>query len=600
MTRLFVVFVAVLLVATQVVRAQSQDPVVWVQIEAQPNPQDGLQRAQVYARALDDVNGFALGNGWYGIVLGPYTAADAEQVLQVYRNDGLIPRDSYIVSSASLAQQFFPAETNLFQQPRAQEAALAPPEQNAEVLPEIPDNESPGLTIQGLIQQPQSPSVLADETPSQARQSERNLTREERLKIQTALQWAGFYNSAIDGSFGRGTRNSMTNWQLSRGFEPTGILTTAQRAALIQDYDAVLQGLGLRPVADTQTGIEIMLPTKKLALERYEAPFARFSATDGTQAGVLLISQPGDVNTLSSLYNVMQTLEVVPLDGPRRLQRTSFSLTGRNAQIVSDTRVSLENDQIKGFTLIWPTGDEPRRQRLLDEMQASFTRLPGVLNPEVGADAQQRVDLLAGLQVRQPSISRSGFFVDGNGSVVTTAEAVKSCGRITLDEETDANIAFVDGDLGVAFLTPTTELVPAQIARFSASAPRLQSEVAVSGYSYEGILEAPSMTFGTLADLRGLSGEQDLSRLALNSLPGDAGGPVFDDSGNVLGMLLPKNSGTRQLPKEVSFALTGSAIAKAMESVSLIPGSGGSTEKLAPEDITQRALAMTVLVSCWD
>ena len=50
--------------------------------------------------------------------------------------------------------------------------------------------------------------------------------------MQTALQWFGFYTSTIDGAFGRGTRASMAAWQEAQGLDPTGILTTAQRATL--------------------------------------------------------------------------------------------------------------------------------------------------------------------------------------------------------------------------------------------------------------------------------------------------------------------------------------------------------------------------------
>ena len=51
---------------------------------------------------------------------------------------------------------------------------------------------------------------------------------------------------------------------------------------------------------------------------------------------------------------------------------------------------------------------------------------------------QQSVDLLSGLTIRRPKLSRSGFFSDARGTVVTTAEVIDSCTRITLDEETDA------------------------------------------------------------------------------------------------------------------------------------------------------------------
>ncbi len=594
MNRFFAVWMAVFAIWSTAAIAQSADDVVWVQIEAQPNQQEGLSRAEAYARVLDDVNGFSLGGGWYGILLGPYTPDDARQVLEVYRADGLIPRDSYIAFSTALGAQFYPQGADRLG--RGALPAVAQPQSEsapAEITlaPGDLTTEEPEPTV--VVAQP-------DETPSQARQSERLLSAEERRELQTALTWAGFYNAAIDGAFGRGTRASMAAWQSANGLEPSGVLTTAQRAVLLGQYNAVLEGLDLRPVADSKTGIEIKLPMAQVAFDRYEPPFAQFNGTTGQLPRVLLISQEGDSATLASLYKVMQTLEIVPLTGERSLDRSSFVLIGQNAEIVSETRARLDEGEIKGFTLIWPAGDEERRTRVVAEMQASFTRLPGVLDPAAGSGSDQQIDLVAGLQVRTPRISRSGFYVDPRGAVVTTSEAVQSCTRITLDDDVEARPAMVDADLGIAVLTPAQPLAPAGIAQFSPVPPRLQSDVAVAGYSYEGILDAPSMTFGTLADLRGLQGEDGLSRLTLDSLPGDAGGPVFDGNGNVLGMLLPRPRGQRQLPQEVTFALAGSAIAEVLQAAGIVPPEAVATTALAPEDIAAQAVDMTVLVSCWE
>ena len=74
--------------------AQADDPeeVVWVQIEAQQSLARATDRARAYTTLLQDVNGFAVGGGWYAVVVGPYRREDAELVLRQYRNDGLIPR----------------------------------------------------------------------------------------------------------------------------------------------------------------------------------------------------------------------------------------------------------------------------------------------------------------------------------------------------------------------------------------------------------------------------------------------------------------------------------------------------------------------------
>lgn len=587
MKRFFVVAVTVFLATVSMGHAQSDQDVVWVQIEARPSLVQAQERAREYAGTLEDVAGFDLGSGWFAIALGPYTRPDAEQVLRVYRAQGLIPRDSYIAFSRAYRTQFWPQGQDIFGR-----AAIAPTQ------------EVPSETVVVPVQEPETPpqqpqaNAPVDETPAEARRSERALSRAERESLQIALNWAGFYNGAIDGAFGRGTRASMSNWQSANGFEPTGILTTSQRIALVSAYTAILDGLGMQIVQDLQAGLQISMPSEVVSFDRYTPPFATYARSGALDASVLLISQAGDRATLSSLYDVMQTLEIVPLEGPRALQRDSFTLVGRSDKTVSETRVTLVDGQIKGFTLIWPANDEARRTRIVAEMAQSITRLGGVLDPTAGAS--QQIDLVAGFAVRKPRLSRSGFYVDTKGTVLTTLDAVQSCTRITLDDTYEANLGAVDTERGIAVITPNEALAPPSVARFTPESPPLQSEIAVAGYSYEGILNAPSVTFGTLSDLRGLRGEAMLNRLAVTSLPGDAGGPVLDAGGNVLGMLLPAQQGGRQLPENVQFALTSPSITDFAIRAGLDVTFSAAGDAVAPEDIALLGTDMTVLVSCWD
>lgn len=590
MTRAFSTLVLTIFLAfgAMTTGAQAQQT-AWIQIEAHPSLRTAENRARAFAGELDDVNGFTLGSGWYGIALGPFTEQAAQQVLSRLRAQGRIPRDSYLTDSASYRRQFYPVGAS----------ALSAPAQSEPQAPSSAEEPQSQETAQAPEPEPQPEPV--DESPAEARRSERQLTAPEREDLQVALRWAGYYDAAIDGAFGRGTRGSMAQWQRANGYEATGVLTTRQRSELIAQYNAVLDGLDMRRMTDSEAGVEMTMPMGVVALEKYEYPFAHYSSTDPELgARVLLISQEGDRSTLHGLYDIMQTLEVVPLDGPRDRDADSFSLTGRNDDIVSVTRASLRGGEIKGFTLVWPTGDEERRSRVLDEMQDSFTRVAGVLDPAAGSDADQEIDLVAGLEVRKPKMSRSGFYVNESGMVVTTAEAVQACSRITIDHDYEAELVTADTGSGVALLRPATSLAPMSVAAFRSDVPRLQSEVAVSGYSFEGVLSAPTMTYGTLADLHGLGGEDRVKRLALNHMPGDAGGPVLDTGGSVLGMLLPREQGERQLPEEVSFATDAAAIRSVLQQAGLSARAQDSTRSVDPVELNKLAAGMTVLVSCWD
>lgn len=568
---------------------------VWVQIEAQPTLTEAQEAARDYSAELADVAGFALDNGWYVIALGPYAADDARTVLRRLRSQALIPSDSYTTDGADYRQQFWPVGVGAATTPQPLPAQGAPVAEGV-ALPGTPAPVVPGP----LVTDPAAP-VEPDETEREARASEEVLTGPEREGLQIALAWAGFYDGGIDGAFGPGTRGAMADWQAANGHEATGVLTTRQRAALLAAYNAPLDGMGLQLVRDDAAGIAMLIPTGVVAFAAYEPPFARFDATGEIGAQVLLISQAGDLNRLFGLYEIMQTLAIVPPDGPRDRGEMSFELEGIGTEIHSYTFAALDDGEIKGFSLIWPAGDEERRARVLEKMRASFTRLPGVLDPALARpDEDQAVDLISGLEVRQPRLSRSGFFVDAQGTVLTTTEAVEGCSEITIDSTHPADVRLADAALGIAFLTPRESLAPRGVAAFQTGVPRLQSEVAVAGYPYGGVLTRPAMTFGRLADLRGLNGEQDIKRLAINVQPGDAGGPVFDNAGAVLGMLRPKTPVNGQiLPDEVSFATESAAILAAASAAGLVLSTTDSAAFVPPETVTRSAAAMTVLVSCW-
>ncbi len=579
---MFVGSAGIFFATSSAVKAQ-QNRNVWIQLAARNSLREAEQEARALASRLPDVSAYAIGGGWYGIVIGPYIRDDAEQVLRVYRAEQQIPRDSFITFSSNLRNRIYPVGADT----------------GPATVPPVATQELPSNTTQATTE----PNALPDETPAEARRSEQALTRKQREALQAALKSAGFYTSAIDGAFGRGTRRSMGDWQAANGFDPTGVLTTAQRQVLMDAYNAPLISVGMAPYTDTKAGIALDLPLGVLMFSHYEPPFVHFGATDEIpQAGVFLISQPGDQRTLYGLYDIMQTLEVVPLQGPRNRKGNTFTLEGRNDTIVSYTEAHLVDGEIKGFTLVWPTGDDARRERVLAAMKSSFTRLPGVLSAAAGGQQTQVVDLVSGLQVRRPLITRSGFFVTAEGAVATSLDAVASCGRITLDNDYDAQVIYTDAGAGLALLKPNAALAPTSYATLSQSNPHLRNSVAVSGFTYGGVLGSPSLTWGQVDDLRGLNGEEHLARLTVEALEGDSGGPVLDKHGAVQGMLLPPNSGTKTLPQDVRFALKADQIYTALTSAGLtnLTAETSHTHDLPPAQLQRLADGMTTLVSCWD
>jgi S1-C subfamily serine protease len=573
--------------------ARAQDR-VWVQIEAQPTRAEALERARAYSSAFPDVQGYALRSGWYGILLGPYSRSEAAARLADLKQERLIPSDSFIAFERNFRDPFWPPAGTEPTQPAPVSPEATAPEAET-VIPVDPMPEPDALAAL-------TPDPTPAETPAEARASEAALDLAARQEVQTALQWFGFYDAAIDGAFGSGTRAAMTAWQEANAAEPTGVLTTLQRNALVSAHQAALAELGLARVTEPEAGIVIDLPLAMVEFDRYEPPFVRYREKDGSGVQALLISQPGDERTLFGLYDIMQTLEIVPSAGERTRGERSFEISGRNDRIESYTRVELERGLVKGFTLVWPAADTPRMTRVIEAMKASF-RPSGdrALDPGLAPmDPAQKQGMLSGLEVRRPTLSRSGFYVDATGSVLTTAELVQSCGRITIDGDQEMTVRLADAASGLALLAPATALAPPGIAAFQAEAERPGAEVSVAGYPYEDALNAPTLTFGAVAALTGLDGEPGVKRLSLPARPGDAGGPVLDGTGAVVGMLLPADADpARKLPDDVAFAAPAAGIETFLRTQGITPVIALASGALPPEDLTRRARAMTVLVSCW-
>ncbi len=547
----------------------------WVQVEAHPTLAEATDRARVYAQRFGDVQGYYLGTGFYGIALGPYTENLARSELARLRGSRQIPSDSYLQNGRGFEQQFWPIGG------ASNTAAVVTPQEPEPLAP---------VSISGV-----------QETVGEARVSEANLTRESREEVQLALQWSGFYNSGIDGAFGRGTRRAMEEWQVANSQQPTGVLTTQQRRALLEQYNADLQEAGMALITSTEAGIAMEMPAAFVAFTEFQPPFVKYGSRQATTGvEVLLISQTGDAQRLAGLYQLMQVLEIIPPDGPRSLRGNEFTIEGFDADVHSFTRVSLENGEIKGFTLVWDTGDERRRLRVLSEMEKSFRRLEGTLDTAiVPASADQSVDMIAGLSVRQPELSRSGFYVTDDGLVVTTSQAIDSCQRITIDRNIAAEVLASYDDFGLTVLRPLQPIAPLDFATFQTDIPRLQDDIALGGYPFDGVLPAPTLNFGTLVDLRDLSQDDRISRLDVAAEPSNAGGPVMDASGAVLGMLLPRSGTAQTLPPEVQFSLKGAVIADLLERAGIAARLGTADAAKSPFALQRQATDMTVLVSCW-
>ena len=106
---LFYSLMALMLTWAQAALAQSTLPrQVWIQLETRLNLEASLDSIEIYARDLDNVNGFEINGGWFGVAIGPYDPEQADAALQKFRAEGVIPRTSFTTSGSSYGERFYP------------------------------------------------------------------------------------------------------------------------------------------------------------------------------------------------------------------------------------------------------------------------------------------------------------------------------------------------------------------------------------------------------------------------------------------------------------------------------------------------------------
>ncbi len=498
----------------------------FVQIEAHPEPVEANARARAYEAIVSDINGFRLGSGWFAIALGPYPPAEARTTLGSLRAEGLIPRDSYISDGDAYRERFWPVGA---------EAASVEPEAADDTLGAALAAIERAETAEGAPTTPRAP----DETVPEARRSEATLSRAERMELQSAMQWFGQYGGAIDGAIGRGTRAAMGDWQAEAGDRVTGVLTTRQRARLLSDWRASQAALGLEPLRVAEAGIALTAPMGLVTFDRIEAPFVHYAPQDESGVRLSLISQAGDRTTLGGLYEILQTLDLVPPEGSRSRSGDAFRITGLAPDRTTQVEARLIDGHVVGYILSWPEAQDALAARALPEMSRTLASIGPALPEAAGFDAggaELRHGVRAGgaapAPLRRGLLGRRGRDGrDGRGQRGGLRPGhARRAARGHRARERD----------GVAVLAPRARSGPGAGRRAGPRRGTARAAPSRSAAFPTAACSRPRRSASARSrTCAGSTARTRVLRLSLRARDGDVGGPVLDAAGRVAGMLLP-------------------------------------------------------------
>ena len=156
----------------------------------------------------------------------------------------------------------------------------------------------------------------------------------------------------------------------------------------------------------------------------------------------------------------------------------------------------------------------------------------------------------------QPKVTGTGFLITHNGYLITNHHVVKDSGKVRVQTTAgllDAVVVRTDAasDLALLKVTGTFDALPVVSSRNS----RLGSTVATVGFPNIGLQGfEPKLSKGDISSLAGMQDDVKQFQISVPVQPGNSGGPLFDERGNVVGVV------TAQLNQEAALASTGTLV----------------------------------------
>jgi S1-C subfamily serine protease len=208
-----------------------------------------------------------------------------------------------------------------------------------------------------------------------------------------------------------------------------------------------------------------------------------------------------------------------------------------------------------------------------------------------------------------PKASGTGFFITDDGYLITNFHVVKDAAQVRLLTSAGligAKVVRVDAANDLALLK--VDVIPQGGADLPIAASRtinLGSTVATVGFPDIGLQGfSPKLAKGEVASLSGSQDDPRYFQISVPVQPGNSGGALVDEHGNVVGIVAAKLSAqaalnaSGELPENVNYAVKSSLLLSFLESVPAV-----SAKLKAPisaerkfNDVVQSAQSASVLV----
>lgn len=467
-------------------------------------------------------------------------------------------------------------------------------------------------------------SLAQTEMPgySQADEAFRLLPLDERVKLQVLLTSAGYWPAVPDADFSRRLFNAILRFEVDTGFAPLGVLTQDQKDRLTAIAGPYLNNWGLEVVKHPMTNSQIWVPLGLPLVEEQIPTGLRFS---NPRLGIVITYDyfPQFLLRASfeSLFNKLQRSRA-KIYYDKLYRNEFFALSFSDGVTDGYVRYHQTGRGGVGFSLYWNhAATDAHMERVAVLISGSlwssatgapftdpFTVKPGA--PEIARPPTSLPEPpalpSAGPQAQPQSGSGTGVYVTNEGHIITNAHVVANCSEIRVGTgEGNFEIGrLVAKDLvnDLALLRVNAKPMRIGALRFGV---RLGEKIEAFGYPLSQVLATSgNFTTGNVTALAGIADDTRFYQISAPVQPGNSGGPLLDESGNLIGIVSSKLNFLSEIktqgdiPENVNFAIKASVAANFLQDNNIKFEIGEATQAMSAPDLADRAKALSVYVEC--
>ncbi len=437
------------------------------------------------------------------------------------------------------------------------------------------------------------------------------LTETERTEMHLLLMVTGDFNAMFSDRLGGRLYDATLSFQHAQGMAETGVLTPDTVARLRAVGGPIFSSWGMRFVDHPTTEAELSVPgtfglvetrtPRGLAFENkshtFSVAFAAYTADDASM---------GEVFDNLSRATPGRRIDM------KVLRPDFFAVAAGGDRYGTYSRYIATSGGTVGFTTTWSTDYFPNGNRVAVVMANGLfphRSVPDSPPPVATAPAPQP----AALEPSQPSPSRtvivtgSGFYVSANGDLITNNHVIKGCDDAVVVKRGTARIVARDvkNDLALLHLVARPDTGTVKPVAFRSTPMQLGESVYVLGYPYSGMLDnGVNFTSGMVSSSAGMDNDSTRFQLTAPVQPGNSGGPVLDQAGNLLGVVVARMSDvatiaqTSTVPQNVNFGIKGEVAASFLRANGITPAVAGDAPAAPATQVASSGSASTAQVVC--